>query len=145
MTDEQAIQELLARWAECDAEQDGEGQSQLYAVDGRHISMRGEYVGRAAIRRGVEERAARNPPDRRTMHIFGPSRIIVDSDTAEAVCAYVAYGRVGELPWEVMTVGRFHNQLIRTDGGWLFAKVHNRAIGSAAGPADALRGEFRRA
>ncbi len=135
MDDRDEITELQALWAERDADADAVGWSELFASDGRYISARGEFVGRDAIRRSIEERTARNPPDRRTMHIFGPPVIRIAGDTADSVFAYVAYGRVGDGPWEIMTVGRFHNQLVRQDGRWLFVTMQNRPIGPASGPA----------
>src|SRR5579864_2068613 len=103
MTDEDQIRQMQALWAERDADKDAEGWSQLFTHDGRAISGRGESVGRAAIKKNLEDRTALNPPDRRTMHIFRPSVITVDGRAAEARCAYVAYGRIGENPWQVMT------------------------------------------
>ena len=135
MSDRDEICELQALWAERDSDADAVGWSELFTEGGRYISGRGEFVGRAAIRQSIEERTARNPPNRRTMHIFGPPVIKVENDSAEAVFAYVAYGRVGDGPWEVMTIGRFHNQLLRQEGRWLFVSMHNRAIGAPSGPA----------
>ena len=140
MTDEELIQEMQARWAECDANKNAERLSELFTEDGKYISgIRVEYAGRAAIRKNLEDRTARNPADRHTMHIFGPAIVHVDGDTAEARSAYVAYGRVGDGPWEVMTIGQFHNRLIRRSGGWLFSVMDNRAIGTPTGPADTRR------
>jgi uncharacterized protein (TIGR02246 family) len=134
MTDEDQIRELYALWAERDADKDAEGWSQLYTEDGKFISgRRVEYVGRAAIRKNLEDRTAASPPDRHTMHIFGTPFIRVDGDHAESRSAYVAYGRVGNGPWEVMTIGRFHTRLVRANAGWLFTEVDNRAIGTPTG------------
>jgi hypothetical protein len=135
MDDREQISELQAVWAEHDSDADAVGWSEVFTAGGRYISGRGEFVGREAIRKSIEDRTARNPPNRRTMHIFGPPVITITGDTATSVSAYVAYGRVGDGPWEVMTIGRFHCELARENGKWLYSSMHNRAIGTATGPA----------
>ncbi len=134
MTDEDQIREMHARWAECDADKDAEGLSQLFTEDGKFISgRRVEYAGRAAVRKKLEDRTARSPADRHTMHVFGPAVIKINADQAEARSAYVAYGRAGDGPWEVMTIGRFHTRLAKRNGAWLFTEVDNRSIGTPTG------------
>ncbi len=135
MTDEDRIRDLQALWSEKDSDKDSRGLSELYASDGKYLSRRGEIVGREAIRHDLEQRTANSPANRRTMHLFGVPRITVDGDTAESVCAYVAYGRIGEDPWAIMSVGQFHCRLVRHGDGWLFAQVENKAIGPSGGPA----------
>src|SRR5262245_43766285 len=144
MSDADEIQRMRALWAERDADKDAKGWSELFTEDGKYISRRGVSAGRAEIQRNLEERTASNPPDRNTMHIFGPGNITIDGDTAEAVYAYVAYGRVGDQPWQIMTIGRFHDKLVRQDGRWLFTSVENRPIGAATGPATSAREEAQR-
>jgi uncharacterized protein (TIGR02246 family) len=139
MTDEDAIRRLRALWAECDADKDAKGWSELFTEDGKYISRRGVASGRAEIQRNLEERTASNPPDRHTMHIFGPGNITIDGDSAEAVSAYVAYGRIGDKPWEIMSIGRFYDKLVKRNGEWLFTSVENRAIGASGGPATSVR------
>jgi ketosteroid isomerase-like protein len=134
MTDEEKIRQMQALWSEKDADKDAVGLSELYTEDGKYVSRRGELVGREAIRKDLEHRTAVAPPNRNTMHIFGPPVIKIDGDTAESVSAYVAYGRIGDDPWAVMTIGRFHCKLARRGDGWLFTEVANRAIGTAGGP-----------
>jgi hypothetical protein len=72
------------------------------------------------------------------MHLFGLGVIDVDGDSATAVAPYVGYGRIGDGPWEIMSIGRFHTKLVRNGSGWLFAEVENRSIGKAGGPATIL-------
>ena len=139
MSDEDQIRRMRALWAERDADKDAKGWSELFTEDGKYISRRGVSHGRAEIQRNLEERTASNPPDRNTMHIFGPGNIRIDGDTAEAEYAYVAYGRVGDKPWEVMSIGRFYDKLVKRDGQWLFTSVENRPVGSSAGPATSVR------
>jgi uncharacterized protein (TIGR02246 family) len=139
MDDADEIRRMRALWAECDADKNAKGWSELFTEDGKYISRRGVSTGRAEIQRNLEERTASNPPDRNTMHIFGPGNIRIDGDTAEAEYAYVAYGRVGDKPWEVMSIGRFYDKLVKRNGQWLFTSVENRPVGSSTGPATSVR------
>jgi uncharacterized protein (TIGR02246 family) len=139
MSDYDEISRMRARWAERDADKDAKGWSELFTEDGKYISRRGVSSGRSEIQRNLEERTASNPPDRHTMHIFGPGNITINGDSAEAVYAYVAYGRVGDTPWEVMSIGRFHDKLVKQNGQWLFTSVENRPIGASGGPATSVR------
>ena len=138
MTDEQQITEMLALWSERDADKDAEGFAALFTEDGAYISRRGVSRGREALRKNLADRTAANPPDRHTMHLFALPVIVVTGETATAVAAYVGYGRIGDAPWEIMSIGRFHTWLVRNDGKWLFTEVQNRSIGKAGGPATIL-------
>jgi uncharacterized protein (TIGR02246 family) len=129
MSDQDQIREMQALWAELDGDHDAEGVSKLFTPDGRYISGRGEFVGREAIRKSIEDRTAANP-DRHVTHIFGPGIIRVTGDTAESRYEYVAYGRVGEDAWQIMSIGRFQNRLVRNGDEWLFSVLHNRAVRS---------------
>ena len=59
-------------------------------------------------------------------------------DVHDATLGIVGYGRIGDKPWEIMSIGRFHTKLVRRNGGWLFSEVENRSIGKAGGPATIL-------
>ena len=129
---------MIALWSEADANKDPHAFAALFTEDGKYISRRGESVGRAAIYKNLEDRIRVNPPERETMHLFAESFIEIEGDTAHARSPYVGYGRFGDAPWEVMSIGRFHSWLVRRDGTWLFAEVQNRSIGKAGGPATIL-------
>src|SRR5262245_36173813 len=135
MTAEEKIRQIQGLWPEKDPDKNAQGLSERYAGGGKYVSRGGELVGGGPIKKDLETRTAMAPPDRRTMHIFGLPVIKVSGDTAESVCAYVAYGRIGDEPWSVMTIGRFHCKLARHGDGWLFTEVANRAIGPSGGPA----------
>src|SRR5262249_34722277 len=139
MSDEEEIRQRLALWAEKDADHDAPGWASLFTETGKYVSPRGEFAGRAAIQKMIEDRTARNPPNRHTMHILGLPVVTVSGDTAESACAYVAYGRVGDDPWQIMTIGRLHHRLERQAGVWLFSEIENRPVGSAGGPATIVR------
>jgi uncharacterized protein (TIGR02246 family) len=129
---------MIALWSEADADKDPQAFAALFTEDGKYISRRGDSVGRAAIYKNLADRNAANPPDRRTMHLFTESVVEVSGDTAHARSPYVGYGRIGDGPWEIMSIGRFHTWLVRQDGKWLFTEVQNRSIGKAGGPATIL-------
>jgi hypothetical protein len=138
MTDVEKVERMIALWSEKDANKDADGFAALFTEDGKYISKRGESQGRAALRKNLADRTAANPPDRETMHLFGLGVVDIHGDTAESVFPYVGYGRIGDGPWEIMSIGRFHNKLVRHGDGWLFTEVENRSIGKAGGPATIL-------
>jgi uncharacterized protein (TIGR02246 family) len=133
--DEEQIRQALALWSQTDADKDAEGFAALFTEDGSYISKRGVSKGTAALRANLADRTRLNPPDRRTMHLLAEPLIEVTGDTATAVSPYVGYGRIGDSPWEIMSVGRIHTKLVRAADGWLFTQVENRSIGPAGGPA----------
>jgi ketosteroid isomerase-like protein len=138
VTDEDQIRRMIALWSEADANKDPQAFAALFTEDGKYVSRRGESVGRAAIYKNLEDRIKVNPPERETMHLFAESVIEIDGETAHARSPYVGYGRVGDAPWAIMSIGRFHSWLVRRDGEWLFTEVQNRSIGKAGGPATIL-------
>jgi uncharacterized protein (TIGR02246 family) len=138
VTDEEQVRQMIALWSEADADKDPDAFAALFTEDGKYVSRRGDSVGRAAIRKNLADRVAVNPPDRETMHLFAEAVVLVDGDTAHTRSGYVGYGRIGDAPWEFMSIGRFHTWLVRTDGKWLFTEVQNRSIGKAGGPATIL-------
>ena len=138
MTDEDEVRRMIALWSEADADKDPDAFAALFTEDGKYGGKRGVSVGRAAIYKNLADRVAVNPPDRETMHLFAESFIEVTGDTAVARSPYVGYGRIGDGPWEIMTIGRFHSWLVRKNGKWLFTEVQNRSIGKAGGPATIL-------
>ena len=135
MTDEDKIRDVQARWSAADAAKDAAGLSALYAPEGKYVSRRGEIVGRDAILSDLQQRSATNPPNRRTLHLFGTPSISISDDIAESECGYVAYGRLGDDPWAIMSAGQFFWKLRRAGDTWLLAEVHNRAFGPSGGPA----------
>lgn len=138
MSDEDQIRKLLALWSEADADKDVEAFATLFTEDGAYIGKRGVSRGREALRKNLADRNRLNPPDRQTLHLFGQAVIEVDGDEASARAGYVGYGRIGDAPWEIMSVGRFHTKLARNGSGWLFTEIENRSWGKAGGPATIL-------
>jgi len=138
VTDEEQVRQMLALWSEADADKDPQAFAALFTEDGKYVSRRGDSVGRAAIYQNLADRIAVNPPDRETMHLFAEAVVQVDGDTAHTRSGYVGYGRIGDGPWEVMSIGRFHTWLVRRNAKWLFTEVQNRSVGKAGGPATIL-------
>src|SRR5947208_8923739 len=116
VTDEEQVRQMLALWSEADADKDPRAFAALFTEDGKYVSRRGDSVGRAAIYQNLADRIAVNSPDRDTMHLFAEAVVQVDGDTAHTRSGYVGYGRIGDEPWQVMSIGRFHTWLVRQDG-----------------------------
>jgi hypothetical protein len=129
---------MIALWSKADADKDVEGFAALFTEDGTYRGRRGASRGHAALRKNLADRIAVNPADRETMHLFYEGVISVSGDKATAVAPYIGYGRIGASPWAVMSIGRFHCELTRQDGRWLFTDVENRSIGAPGGPATVL-------
>lgn len=131
MTDQDQIRGMIVRWALADSKKDAEGFAATFTEEGRFKSARGgEWRGREALRKNLADRIAANPPNRETMHLFGESLVEIDCTThATLIAPYVAYARMGEYSWFIMTMGSFHCQLEKQDGQWLFSDMENHAIG----------------
>ena len=135
MTDEDQVRAMIALWSQADADKDVEGFAALFTEDGVYRGRRGVSRGHEALRKNLADRIAVNPPDRETMHLFYEGRVDVSGDKATAVTPYIGYGRIGSSPWEVMSIGRFHCDLVRQNDRWYFTDVENRSIGAPGGPA----------
>jgi hypothetical protein len=129
---------MIARWSIVDADKDPDGFAALFTEDGVYRGKRGASKGRAALRKNLADRIAKNPKDRETMHLFCEGVITVNGDKANAIFPYVGYGRIGTSRWEVMSIGRYHCELVRTKTGWLFTDIENRSIGEPGWPATIL-------
>ena len=137
MTDEDQVRAMIALWSQADADKDVEGFAALFTEDGVYRGRRGVSRGHEALRKNLADRIAVNPADRETMHLFYEGRVEVSGDKATAVTPYIGYGRIGSSPWEVMSIGRFHCDLVRQGDRWYFTDVENRSIGAPGGPATA--------
>jgi ketosteroid isomerase-like protein len=140
MTDRRQIRELQALWGQFEADRDSDAWGRLFVQDAAYIRPDGSVTrGRAAIRESLIQRTAGRPPGRHTGHVFGPAVIRVNGDTAESATDHIAWGRSrAEAPWEIILVGRMHNQLRREAGRWYFTEVANRGYFLGDPPADRL-------
>ena len=138
MTDEEEIRQLIALWMDADARKDVDGWAAAFTKDGSYRGVLGVSTGREALRRNMARRNEDNPPERQTVHLCAAGTIEVTGDTATAMNPYIAYGRLGNSPWGIMSIGRFHCQLVREDGHWLFTDVANITVGPSGWPATVL-------
>ena len=126
MTDEEQIRDLHARYVQLTDDFDARGKSELFAQDAHYYPSSGEVIGREAIYATVASHVAAQPKELQTKHLCGNSVIRVTGDTAEATTDYVVYRRVGDGPWEIAQIGRYHDRFARYPEGWLFTA--NRAV-----------------
>jgi uncharacterized protein (TIGR02246 family) len=123
MHDELAIHRVLARY--CHTIDDGafDAFADLWAVDAEFV-LRGTVTrGRDAIRDVIE---AMQPPERRGRHLTMNAVIDVDGDAARVVSDFLFFGRDPGAPTDVPPalryIGRYHDALVRSDGGWQFRR-----------------------
>lgn len=138
MTDEEEIRQLIGAIMMADADKDVDGFAATFTEEGTyHSGSRGSSSGTAALKKNLADRNKYNPPERETVHLACEGSIKVQGDRASAVAPYVAYGRIGLSPWNVMSIGRFECELVRRDGRWLFTEVNNHLNGKSTWPATA--------
>ena len=75
--------------------------------------------GRDAIRASIE---ATQPPERRGRHLAVNVEVDVDGDEASAVVDFMFWARDREGKAKLMFLGRYDDRLVRSDGGWRFAR-----------------------
>ena len=123
MTPEDEVRQTLTRYAYCHDDRDAAGYAALFAENGSFVGANGEAIaGRAAVSAFISKLYATQPANRRTKHLCGNSLIAVNGDTAAATTDFVAYESLGDAPWQVHTIGRYHDKLVRQAGSWLFVE-----------------------
>ncbi len=119
MTDHEAITRVVARY--CHLLDDGRWDefADLWAPDAELV-LGGETTrGRDAIRAAIE---ASQPPERRGRHLAVNVELDVDGDRATGVVDFMFWVRDREGTAKPMCLGRYDDQLVRTDGTWRFAR-----------------------
>jgi len=119
MTDHEAIARVVARY--CHLLDDGRWDefADLWAEDAEFV-LGGETTrGRDAIRASIE---ATQPPERRGRHLAVNVEVDVDGDEASAVVDFMFWARDREGKAKLMFLGRYDDRLVRSDGGWRFAR-----------------------
>jgi uncharacterized protein (TIGR02246 family) len=122
MSAEDPIRRTLAQYAHRHDSRDAEGYAALFATHGRFVGANAEHTGRAAIKAFISELYKSQPANRRTKHLCGNSVIDIQGDTADAITDFVAYERLGDEPWQVHTIGQYHDRLVLEEGAWRFAE-----------------------
>jgi uncharacterized protein (TIGR02246 family) len=140
LTDEQQITELQALWSQHEIDRRPDEWAALWTEDGRYIRPDGSVTaGREAIRQSLLDRIATRAPERQTIHIFGPTLVRIDGDTAESSAEHVAFLKNDQAsPWGIILVGRMNNKLVKQNGKWLFTEVSNRGYFMGNPPPDRL-------
>jgi 3-phenylpropionate/cinnamic acid dioxygenase small subunit len=121
MSAEEDIRRTLARYCQlCDDGRFDEW-AELYTDDARFLVMGRVYEGPAAIKGFIE---MGQPPERRGKHMCANSIIDVAADgaSASAVTDYVFVGRNEADEAAIMSVGRYHDELVPGDAGWQFRR-----------------------
>src|ERR1700730_19180098 len=112
MSAEEAIRRTLALYPHRHDSRDAEGYAALFAEDGRFAGANAEHTGRGAVLSFITELYRSQPANRRTKHLCGNSVIDVQGDTAHAITDFVACERLGDGPWQVHTIGQYHDHLV---------------------------------
>jgi len=119
MSDHEAITRLVAEY--CHRLDDGEwDEFERLWVDDAELVIRGETTrGRDAVRRAVE---STQPPERRGRHLAVNLEVDIDGDEATGLCDFQFWVRDREGGLKLAFLGRYHDRMVRTDGGWRFAR-----------------------
>jgi uncharacterized protein (TIGR02246 family) len=126
MADKQAIQELMARYAERIDANDPEGAAACFAEDGLGVYWR-DCVGRAAI---AERLAGILDAFHATSHHLSNVLIELDGDRATAQSYVYAFHRMAGTFASMHYWGRWVDELARIDGCWLFTRREVVGVGS---------------
>ena len=119
MHEELAIHRVLARY--CHTIDDGafDEFAALWAVDAEFV-LYGEVTrGRDAIRDAI---AAMQPPERRGRHLTVNAVVDIRGDAASAVSDFLFFHREPDAPVELRFIGRYHDELVRSEDGWQFGR-----------------------
>jgi uncharacterized protein (TIGR02246 family) len=118
------IMDLVARYAECVDGGDAAGYAALFTPDGVVEHSAGSVSGREAIFEWVatlarEDRVGKNS---RLKHIMGLPVVRGEGDraTARTYVTIPRYLESGEIV--IRLAGTYHDDLVKQDGTWLFAK-----------------------
>jgi uncharacterized protein (TIGR02246 family) len=101
---------------------DVEGYAALFSDNARLVMRSGTHTGRAGMKKFIEGIYANQPKGRRFKHMFVNPVIRIDGDRAEASTDVIVLQCLQESPWEIGAVGRHHDQLELSGGGWVFTE-----------------------
>jgi uncharacterized protein (TIGR02246 family) len=116
-SDEAAIRNLISSYAHAADDGDGDALAELFTGDGGLESLGLGIKGHdrlAALIKGIY--------DANLKHLQLNSVINVDGDSASAVSDLMVQAVVPDAGWQTIAQGRYHDDMVRADGGWKFAK-----------------------
>jgi hypothetical protein len=117
MTDEEAIRQLIARFARHLDDREFESWWMLWVEDGSF----NQRVGRDTIRDMILEGELNTIPELSRKHSIVNVTVAVDRDTATSKSDLCMFDRMGDdAPWLLKGVGRYEDRLIKVDGHWFF-------------------------
>lgn len=117
MTDDQAIQNLIARFAHHLDGREFEQWCQLFVEDGSF----NQRIGRDAIREMILAGELNTNPELSRKHAMTNIVVEVEGDTATSTCDMCMFDRRGtDAPWVLAGVGRYEDKLVKVDGSWFF-------------------------
>jgi hypothetical protein len=118
VTDEEAIRQLIARFAQHLDDREFEPWWMLWVEDGSFNQL----VGRDAIRDIILEGELNTIPELSRKHSIVNITIAVDGDTATSKSDLCMFDRMGsDAPW-TLQVGRYEDRLVKVDGEWFFQR-----------------------
>jgi 3-phenylpropionate/cinnamic acid dioxygenase small subunit len=119
VADELAIRRTLAAYCQHLDDGDFSAVAHQFTPDGSiTFGDRGGATGRAEIEAWYAER---NPPERRGRHLTLNTIVDLEGDHATAWSDFAFLGFVvGEL--RPLFAGRYHDEFVRAEGGWLIAR-----------------------
>ena len=103
----------------------------LFAENGAFVGTKLQHQGRAAIHKFISNIYASQSANRHTKHLCGNSLIDVKGDSADAETDFVTYERYGDAPWQIHTIGRYHDQLTLEGDEWRFVKRQILTVGAS--------------
>jgi uncharacterized protein (TIGR02246 family) len=126
MSDETAIQYLLNRYSEGATRADWDMVMSTFTEDGVWEIPGNELRGHEAIRAAM---SAFTMQFAHYVQINSPATILVEGDRATARSIVRECGRYKERDEALEVMGFYHDELVRTAAGWLFARKRFETIG----------------
>ncbi len=125
--DELAITRLIAAYGPLVDAGAAEAVADLWTEDGEYDVEGWHMRDRGQVRAMVESQAHQSLIAAGSAHFLGPVSVIVDGDTAAAVCeSLLVRRRDGQ--FFVWRAGANHFRLVRTSDGWRIAQRTTRAL-----------------
>ncbi len=120
MNDHEELRTLLALYCQCCDDGRFDAFAELFTEDAEFVVLGKVHAGREAIKGFME---AAQPPERRGKHVTSNPVLTVEPGgaRAEGRTDYIFVAPAGE-GFVIQSVGRYHDQFVRQDGRWRFAR-----------------------